>query len=82
MTVVCDHSHTCVTTEPQHITLVGDCTKVDFNITVNAKCRNGHTHTLHLVDISDIEEAVDRSGRWAANHVDNCPGPDTEGPQT
>lgn len=82
MTSVCDHSHTCVTTEPQHITLSGDRAAIDINITVNAKCRNGHTHTLYLTDISDIEEAAEASGRWAADHVGTCPGPDNEGPQT
>lgn len=83
MAATCDHTHTHITTEPQHITLVGDRTKVDFNITVNAKCRNGHTHTLYLVDIDDIDEARRLQAEWAGAHVDTCPGPDNpEGTQT
>lgn len=71
----CDHSHTCVTTEPQHVTLTGPRAAIEFNITVNAKCRNGHNHTLYLIDISDVGEAATAVGRWAAGHVDTCPGP-------
>lgn len=74
-TPACDHGNTRITTKPQHHTLTGHRTEIDLNITVNAKCRNGHNHTLHLVDISDIEEAATAGSRWAADHVDTCPGP-------
>lgn len=76
MTATCDHTHTCITTEPQSQTLAGPRARIDFNITVNATCHNGHAHTLYLVDLSDVEEAVDASGRWISDHVDTCPGPD------
>jgi len=75
MTTTCDHTHTHITTEPQHITLTGSRTDVDVQMAVIAECRNGHQHTLYLVDIGDIATAATAIGQWASEHGNNCPGP-------
>jgi hypothetical protein len=73
MTTACNHAHSHVTSHPQPITLRGPRTSVELAIAVTATCDNGHTHALHVTDISDVAEAANRIGTWAEEHADNCP---------
>jgi len=75
MPATCNHARSYITTHPQPVRLHGERTTVELAITISAKCPHGHDHTLHVTDISDVEEAASRAGRWASGHVNNCPGP-------
>lgn len=80
MTATCTHPD--ITSDPQHITLTGERTKVDLAITVTVRCHNGHTRTLYLVDIDDIDEARRLQAEWAGQHVDTCPAAGPGDPTT
>lgn len=59
--------------QPHAVTLHGTRTSIQLAAMFTATCANGHTHTIPVTDISDVEDAARQSGAWAGNHADTCP---------